>query len=65
MYVYSHRYYSNGGNKYRVKYMLRDENGHTFAIDSSEKQYKEDSAEQRLIQSLISETTNIEQAEQL
>lgn len=62
MYVQDHRYYSEGGNKYRVRYSLIDENRHRSEIESNIKEYDPESVEARLIQSLIETTERIEGA---
>lgn len=60
MYLDTCRYYSEGGNKYKIKYRLRDENRHRSEIQSNIKEYDPESAEARLIQSLIEHTQRIE-----
>lgn len=53
MYLNNYIYSSEGGNKYRIDYVVIDENNHVSRIRSNIKEYKPDSAEARLIQSLI------------
>lgn len=60
--LYRVEYYDEHGNQYRMKYILADENNHQSEIMSSIKSYEPDSAEQRLIQSLIDKTQRLEKA---
>ena len=56
------KYYHEGGDKYRMKYQMVDENSHKAEITGSIKTYDRESAEARLIQSLIEKTQRLDQA---
>jgi len=60
MFLHTQRYYDEHGNRYSIKYILIDENNHMSEIKSSIKEYDPESAEARLIRSLIEHTNNIE-----